>query len=111
MDLGKRGILEYDYYIDHTDQVEKARIGRAMVEIDPWLDRMAEKNQRAHLAEVRLLAGMLAKGGLPLPGLKDRSRKKIQAVPGPGQKERPARAGSSSPAGRDSSGAILPPPC
>ena len=42
MDLGKRAILEYDYYLDHTDAEERARIGRAMVEIDPWLDRMAE---------------------------------------------------------------------
>ncbi len=41
MDLGKRAILEYDYYLDHTDAEEKAKIGRAMVEIDPWLDRLA----------------------------------------------------------------------
>jgi len=45
MDFGKRAILEYDYYIDHTDEAEKARIGRAMVEIDPWLESLSEKNK------------------------------------------------------------------
>lgn len=45
MDFGKRAILEYDYYIDHTDEAEKARIGRAMVEIDPWLEGLSEKHK------------------------------------------------------------------
>ena len=45
MDLGKRAILEYDYYIDHTDEAEKAKIGRAMVEIDPWLEGLSEKHK------------------------------------------------------------------
>ncbi len=41
MDLGKRAILEYDYYIDHTDPAEKEKIARAMPELDPWLDSLA----------------------------------------------------------------------
>jgi hypothetical protein len=45
MDLGKRAILEYDYYIDHTDPAERAKIGRAMVEIGPWLDGLAERTK------------------------------------------------------------------
>jgi hypothetical protein len=45
MDLGKRAILEYDYYIDHTDPVERAKIGRAMAEIGPWLDGLAERTK------------------------------------------------------------------
>jgi hypothetical protein len=43
MDFGKRAILEYDYYIDHTDPAEKAKIARAMPELDPWLDGLAAK--------------------------------------------------------------------
>jgi hypothetical protein len=43
MDLGRRAILEYDYYIDHTDTEEKAKIARALPEIEPWLDRLAER--------------------------------------------------------------------
>jgi len=45
MDLGKRAILEYDYYIDHTDPAEREKIGRAMVEIGPWLDGLAERTK------------------------------------------------------------------
>jgi len=43
MDLGKRAILEYDYYIDHADAGEKEKIARALPEIEPWLDRLAER--------------------------------------------------------------------
>jgi hypothetical protein len=45
MDFGKRAILEYDYYIDHTDPVEKKKIADAMVEIGPWLDGLAAKTK------------------------------------------------------------------
>jgi len=41
MDFGKRAVLEYDYYIDHTDESEKAKVGRAMSAIEPWLDGIA----------------------------------------------------------------------
>ena len=43
MDMGKRGILEYDYYIDHTDPAVSEKIKNAMAEIDPWLDRLDKK--------------------------------------------------------------------
>jgi hypothetical protein len=45
MDLGKRAILEYDYYIDHTDPAERDKIRRAMAEIGPWLDGLAERTK------------------------------------------------------------------
>jgi len=38
LDLGKRAILEYDYFIDHTDKSEAVKIRNAMVEIEPMLD-------------------------------------------------------------------------
>ena len=41
LDLGKRGILEYDYYIDHTDPSESEKIAKAMVEIEPMLDGLS----------------------------------------------------------------------
>jgi len=41
IDLGKRAILEYDYYIDHTDSQEGEKIGKAMQELEPTLDRMS----------------------------------------------------------------------
>ena len=41
LDLGKRAILEYDYYIDHTDKTEAAKIEKAMVGIEPMLDGLS----------------------------------------------------------------------
>lgn len=43
MDFGKRAILEYDYYLDHTDPAEREKIARAMPELDPWLDELAAR--------------------------------------------------------------------
>lgn len=43
LDFGKRGILEYDYYIDHTDPEEKGKIARAMVEVEPFLDGLGRR--------------------------------------------------------------------
>ncbi|MBP1598571.1 MAG: iron-sulfur cluster-binding FAD-binding oxidoreductase [Acidobacteria bacterium] len=40
IDMGKRAVLEYDYYIDHTDPSEKEKAGRAMGALIPWLDDM-----------------------------------------------------------------------
>jgi UDP-N-acetylenolpyruvoylglucosamine reductase len=41
MDLGKRAILEYDFYLDHTDPAEKRKMAEAWAEIGPWLDGLA----------------------------------------------------------------------
>jgi hypothetical protein len=43
MDFGKRGILEYDYYIDHTDPAEREKVARALPELDLWLDDLAAR--------------------------------------------------------------------
>jgi hypothetical protein len=45
MDFGKRAILEYDYYIDHTDPGEREKIRQAMVDVAPWLDGLARKTK------------------------------------------------------------------
>jgi hypothetical protein len=41
LDFGKRGILEYDYYLDHTDEEDRKKAGKAMAEMDPFLDRLS----------------------------------------------------------------------
>lgn len=41
LDLGKRGILEYDYYIDHTDSTESQKIQQAMLDIEPMVDKLS----------------------------------------------------------------------
>ena len=43
IDLGKRGILEYDYFIDHTDPEEAGKIQRAMQQIEPLLDGISSE--------------------------------------------------------------------
>jgi hypothetical protein len=41
MDLGKRAMLEYDCYIDHTDPVDRERSKALMAAAVPWLDELA----------------------------------------------------------------------
>jgi FAD/FMN-containing dehydrogenase len=43
LDLGKRAILEYDYYLDHTDPVEKEKAARALADLDPWLADLSRR--------------------------------------------------------------------
>jgi hypothetical protein len=45
LDFGKRGILEYDYYLDHTNESEKEKARKAMAELDPLLDEWILKNK------------------------------------------------------------------
>jgi hypothetical protein len=37
LDLGKRAILEYDYYLDHADPSERDKAAAAMPALDAWL--------------------------------------------------------------------------
>ncbi len=41
LDMGKRAILEYDYYIDHQDPLEKEKIRKALMEFEPYLDKLS----------------------------------------------------------------------
>ncbi len=45
MDFGKRGILEYDYYLDHTDESDRERARKAMAALDPFFDELVRKNE------------------------------------------------------------------
>jgi hypothetical protein len=45
LDFGKRGILEYDYYLDHTNESEKEKARKAMADLDPLLDEWVLKNK------------------------------------------------------------------
>ena len=44
MDFGKRGILEYDYYLDHTDQADRQRAKKAMAAIGPFMDELVREH-------------------------------------------------------------------
>ncbi len=41
LDLGKRAILEYDYYLDHQNPLDAEKIGRARLEFEPYLDGLS----------------------------------------------------------------------
>jgi FAD/FMN-containing dehydrogenase len=43
LDLGKRAMLEYDYYIDHTDAAERQKVGGAMADVERWLEGLSKK--------------------------------------------------------------------
>ncbi len=38
LDLGKRALLEYDYYVDHTDESDRKRIEGGMSEVVPLIE-------------------------------------------------------------------------
>jgi hypothetical protein len=41
MDMGKRAVYEYDYYLDQTSEEDKQKAGAVMQRIVPWLDELA----------------------------------------------------------------------
>lgn len=43
LDLGKRAVLEYDYYLDHTDAAERAKIAGAMPALESWLKDLGRR--------------------------------------------------------------------
>ena len=45
MDFGKRGVLEYDYYIDQTSRADAEKIGKAMAELGPMLERLSAETK------------------------------------------------------------------
>jgi hypothetical protein len=45
LDLGKRAVLEYDYYGDHTDSEETERMRQAVIAIGGVLEETMERNQ------------------------------------------------------------------
>lgn len=44
LDEGKRGVLEYDYYLDHTDPVQNGRMQRAMDAAAEMVERFSHEN-------------------------------------------------------------------
>lgn len=45
LDLGKRAILEYDYYIDHTDPAEIQRVQQVMAEAMGMIETMSKQTK------------------------------------------------------------------
>jgi hypothetical protein len=45
IDCGKRAVLEYDYYIDHTDRAEIKRVQKAMAEVEQMIEALGRSNK------------------------------------------------------------------
>ena len=43
LDMGKRALLEYDYYVDHTDGSDRKRIQDGMSEVVPMIEDLCRK--------------------------------------------------------------------
>jgi hypothetical protein len=45
LDMGKRAVMEYDYYMDHTDPAQVERMQRAFVAADEMLEGCRRNNK------------------------------------------------------------------
>jgi hypothetical protein len=45
IDFGKRAVLEYDYYIDQTSRADAAKIGKAMADLGPMLEKLSAETK------------------------------------------------------------------
>jgi hypothetical protein len=61
LDFGKRAILEYDFYVDHTDPADKERIAAAFADIDSWLGEVCRAERAVRTFKFVLNQGMMKK--------------------------------------------------
>lgn len=61
VDLGKRAILEYDYYIDHTDPPEIQRVQKAMAEVMGMIQEMSKNTKGIQWVNTILYQGFSRK--------------------------------------------------
>ncbi len=61
VDLGKRAILEYDFYIDHTDPAEIQQMLRAMGEAGPMIGELSQKHKGIQWINTILFQGFSRK--------------------------------------------------
>ncbi len=61
LDLGKRAILEYDYYIDHTDPAEIQRVQKAMAGVMGMIETMSKRTKGIQWVNTILYQGFSRK--------------------------------------------------
>lgn len=61
IDFGKRAILEYDYYVDHTDPVDRQRIAAVLADVDAWLGEVCRAQRAVKTFKFVLNQGMMKK--------------------------------------------------
>jgi len=62
MDFGKRAVLEYDYYIDQTSRADAEKIGKAMSDLGPMLEKLSTETKGVKTMQYILSQGCSRKG-------------------------------------------------
>jgi len=72
MDMGKRAVYEYDYYLDQTSEEDKGKAGAVMQRIVPWLDELALKRKDFTWIKTFFSQGCVRKEGFFYQGFRER---------------------------------------
>jgi len=72
MDLGKRAVYEYDYYLDQTSPGDKKKAAAVMQRIVPWLDDMALNHKGVTWIKTFFSQGCARKEGFFYQGFRKR---------------------------------------
>jgi len=73
MDMGKRLVYEYDYYLDQTSSEDKGKAGAVMQKIVPWLDDLAMTQKGFTWIKTFFSQGCARKEGFFYRGFRERS--------------------------------------
>jgi hypothetical protein len=73
MDLGKRAVYEYDYYLDQSSDADKQRAAAAMEKLVPRLDELAQTRKGFTWIKTFFSQGCARKEGFFYEGFRKRT--------------------------------------
>lgn len=74
MDMGKRAVLEYDYYLEQTSDEDKKKAGEVMARLVPWLDDLASNHTGVTWIKTFFSQGCVRKEGFFYEGFSRRKK-------------------------------------
>ena len=74
MDMGKRAVYEYDYYLDQTSAKDKRKAAAVMQRIVPWLDDLALTRKGFTWIKTFFSQGCVRKEGFFYEGFSKRTK-------------------------------------
>jgi len=75
MDMGKRVVIEYDYYLDQTSSEDKKKAGKVMKQLVPWLDDLALNRTGVTWIKTFFSQGCVRKEGFFYEGFNKRNNR------------------------------------
>jgi hypothetical protein len=75
MDMGKRAVFEYDYYLDQASPDDKQKAGAVMQRIVPWLDDLALTHKGLTWIKTFFSQGLVRKEGFFYEGFTKRTKR------------------------------------